>query len=173
MRCKAGKVYIEHLCHLNNRGAKKCHGEILTDIYTLLSELSADVMVFVREKGFSRFPHETQALFKVMGVADLTAWQAHGCKYHELAPAAVKKLLTGNGKATKQEVANALARYVGEQIFATDDESDAVAVGIAWLKQEKRYEKFQRFLCTKPPEKECIMWPFLEDWSHNTILTLL
>ncbi len=137
LRFEAGKVHIERLCHLNSRGTKKGHGEILTDIYTLLSELSADAMVFVREKGFSRFPHETQALFKVMGIADLAAWQAHGCEYHELAPAAVKKLLTGNGKATKQEVAAALTRYVGEQTYATDDESDAVAVGIAWLKQEK------------------------------------
>lgn len=138
MRYDAGKVHVERLCHLNSRGSKKCHGEILTDIYTLLSELSADVMVFVREKGFSRFSHETQALFKVMGIADLAAWQAHGCEYHELAPASVKKLLTGNGKAIKQEVADALTQYVGEQIYATDDESDAVAVEISWLKQEKR-----------------------------------
>lgn len=84
-------MHIERLCHLNSRSAKKCHGEILTDIYTLLSELSADVMVFVRERAFSRFPHETQALFKVMGVADLAAWQTHGCEYHELTPAAIKK----------------------------------------------------------------------------------
>lgn len=73
----------------------------------MLTELSADVVVFVREKGFSRFPHETQALFKVVGVADLVAWQKKGCDYHEMAPTAIKKLLTGNGKTNKQEVAAA------------------------------------------------------------------
>lgn len=84
-----------------------CHGEILNGIYALLNELSADQMVFVREKGFSRFPHESQALFKVIGIADLVAWQNHRCEYHELAPTTVKKLLTGNGKASKSEVAAA------------------------------------------------------------------
>ena len=59
--------------------------------------------MFVREKGFSRFPHETQALFKVMGIADLTAWQKCRAAYEEIAPAAVKKLLAGSGKASKEE----------------------------------------------------------------------
>ena len=63
--------------------------------------------MFVREKGFSRFPHETQALFKVVGVADLTAWQKCRAVYEEIAPAAVKKLLVGTGRASKEEVAAA------------------------------------------------------------------
>ena len=48
----------------------------------------------------------------------------------------MKKLLTGSGKALKSEVALALESYVGTQKYETDDESDAVAVGIAWLIQE-------------------------------------
>ena len=67
-----------------------------------------DVAVFVREKGFSRFPHETQALFKVVGIADLAAWRAYGTEFVEIAPTTVKKLLTGSGKASKDEVAAAL-----------------------------------------------------------------
>ena len=67
---------MERLCHLNNRGEKKCHGQILAEIYDLITEQAVDVAVFVREKGFSRFPHETQALFKVVGVAD---WQCGRC----------------------------------------------------------------------------------------------
>ena len=51
----------------------------------------------------------------------------------EIAPTTVKKLLTGSGKASKEEVAAALERFVGKQEYAVDDESDAVAVGIAWL----------------------------------------
>lgn len=61
--------------------------------------------MFVREKGFFRFPHETQALFKVMGIADLTAWQKCRAAYEEIAPSAVKKLLTCSEKASKEEVA--------------------------------------------------------------------
>lgn len=63
--------------------------------------------MFVREKGFSRFPHETQVLFKVVGVTDLAAWQKCRAAYEEIAPSAVKKLLTGSGKASKEEVAAA------------------------------------------------------------------
>jgi len=51
----------------------------------------------------------------------------------EIAPTTVKKLLTGSGKAEKDMVAAALERYIGNHEYATDDESDAVAVGIAWL----------------------------------------
>ncbi len=124
---------MERLCHLNNRGEKKCHGQILGEIYNLIIELAVDVAVFVREKGFSRFPHETQALFKVVGIADLAVWKAYGTEFVEITPTTVKKLLTGSGKASKDEVAAALEKYIGEQSFEADDESDAAAVGIAWL----------------------------------------
>ena len=92
---------VERLCHLNNRGEKKCHGQILSEIHDLITELAVDVAVFVREKGFSRFPHETQALFKVVGVADLAAWRTSKTEFVEIAPTTVKKLLTGSGKADK------------------------------------------------------------------------
>ena len=89
----------------------------------------------MRERAFSRFPHETQALSKVVGIADLTAWQAAEATYDELAPTTVKKILAGSGRATKLEVSEALLPYIGQQDYATDDESDAVAVGVAWLIQ--------------------------------------
>ena len=73
----------------------------------------------------------------MIGVTDLYAW-AHGCKsFYELAPLVVKKNVTGNAKATKEEVAAALEAYVGKQEYACDDESDAVAVGVAWLIDQK------------------------------------
>lgn len=123
---------VERLCHLNNRSEKKCHGQILSEIYDLITELAVDVAVFVREKGFSRFPHETQALFKVVGIADLAAWRTCRTEFVEIAPTTVKKLLAGSGKATKEEVATALETYVGNHKYEVDDESDALAVGIAW-----------------------------------------
>ena len=107
LRYENGKITVERLCHLNHRGQDCCHGEILAAIYDLIMELSADVAVFVREKGFSRFPHETQALFKVVGIADLAAWQHGKMQFEEIAPTTVKKLLAGSGKATKDDVAAA------------------------------------------------------------------
>jgi crossover junction endodeoxyribonuclease RuvC len=124
---------VEKLCHLNNRGEKKCHGQILAEIYDQITELAVDGAVFVREKGFSRFPHETQALFKVVGVADLAAWRICGTEFVEIAPTTVKKLLTGSGKASKGEVATSLEKYIGIHKYEADDESDAIAVGIGYL----------------------------------------
>jgi crossover junction endodeoxyribonuclease RuvC len=56
--------------------------------------------------------------------------------------AAVKKLVVGKGKAEKDEVAEAVRKltgYKGE--FAADDESDAVAVGLAYGIQSKLITK--------------------------------
>ena len=56
-----------------------------------------------------------------------------GKEFDEIDPKAVKKLIANNIKAKKDEVAKALSLFVGEQSYACDDESDAVAVGVAWL----------------------------------------
>jgi len=74
-------------------------------------------------------------MFKVIGVVDILLWQQQRAQFQEIAPASVKKQLTGNGRASKQDVADALQPYVGMKRYECDDESDAVAVGIAWLLQ--------------------------------------
>lgn len=74
----------------------------------------------------------------MVGIADLSAWNAKKEAYHELAPSMIKKLLTGNGKASKEEVASTLEQYVGRHEYAVSDESDAVAAGVAWLIHTKR-----------------------------------
>nr|WP_206529612.1 crossover junction endodeoxyribonuclease RuvC [Brevibacillus sp. SYP-B805] len=53
-----------------------------------------------------------------------------------LTPSSVKRTVTGNGKAEKAEVAAAVRRLLGlteDYRFATDDESDACAVVLAYL----------------------------------------
>lgn len=116
------------------------HGELLSGIHAHLTQLSESADVFVREKGFSRFARETQALYKVIGISDLAAWHAKKESYHEIAPSMIKKLLTGNGKASKEDVASALEQYVGRQEYAVSDESDAVAAGVAWLIQTNQHK---------------------------------
>lgn len=70
-------------------------------------------------------------MFKVVGVADLAAWQTRQGIFHEIPPTIVKKMITGKGNASKEEVAAGLVRFVGEREYASDDQSDAVAVGVA------------------------------------------
>lgn len=94
----------------------------------------------MREQGFTRFSAETQALFKVVGVTDLAAWQSDSLVFYEIAPKSVKKIITGSGTASKAAVAAALVDYVGPQEYACDDESDATAVAVAWLVKNKYIE---------------------------------
>ena len=89
----------------------------------------------MRERAFSRFPHETQALSKVVGIADLVAWKTSHAIYWELSPTTVKKAISNSGKADKLQVAADLEYFIGRTSFQTNDESDAVAVGLAWLIQ--------------------------------------
>lgn len=89
----------------------------------------------MRERAFSKFSAETQALNKVVGITDMLAFNLINAEIQEITPTTVKKLVAGDGKASKEEVAAALDAYFDHNIFQTDDESDACAVGIAWLIQ--------------------------------------
>lgn len=99
----------------------------------------------VRERGFSRFAQTTQALFRVVGVSDLIALEEGFTKQvEEIPPTSVKSLIAGYGKASKEEVEEGVRELLPEDqkdfVFATDDESDAVAVALTyaikkgWLK---------------------------------------
>lgn len=135
-----GEVEILHLSHLKTN-TKKEHGYRLLQIYNHIKNIyeeHPDLDAVVREKGFSRFPKVTQSLFKVVGVSDIIAYINKFNTVHEIAPTSVKKFITGNGKASKDDVADSVNTYLGTNInFKTDDESDAVAVGIAFLIQKK------------------------------------
>ncbi len=120
---------------VDNRRHKGPHGSLLERIYNVTFELASRADILVRERGFSRFKADTQALFKVVGISDMAAWRAKGAIFEEIPPTTVKKLVTGKGTASKEEVAAALERFVGPQTYATNDLSDAVAVGVAWAIQ--------------------------------------
>lgn len=139
---------------MDHKHGKKTHGQMLSEnakeLRSYLNEfvdITDESLILVREKGFFKFPAETQVLCKVVGVTDLYAWAFGHREFAEIAPSAVKKLVTGKASANKEEVAAALESYVGKQDYACDDESDAVAVGIAWLVSNGLIE-------TKPLEAE-------------------
>lgn len=136
-----GKTVIKDikLTSLNNKGKKnKTHGEILREIHTKFGDftrylvLFPDNTYFVREKMVmnQKVPSERDVA-KVVGIMDFYLWK----EWYEIYPVTVKKIITGNGKAEKQEVAACLEKYLGKQEYKYDDESDAAAVAISWLIQ--------------------------------------
>jgi len=78
-----------------------------------------------------------QTLHKVVGLSDLYAWAFGHRVFDEVHPITIKKIVTGSREADKEQVAKALPQYVGDLEYGSDDESDAVACGIAWLIQNK------------------------------------
>lgn len=90
----------------------------------------------VMEKGFNKFAVATAQLQRVVGVVVLTLYRKDLAVFAEISPTSVKKEITGNGKASKEELADALVMYVGPIDYKTNDESDAVGVGIAYAKQK-------------------------------------
>lgn len=145
------KATIIETSNVDNKGyagKKKCHGEILSEIAKELRrylEANPDGPI-VREqalsivvgKGSPKYynPNTIKILHEVVGVSDLYAWGFGQRQFDEIGPKAVKKAITGNGLAEKEEVAAALPQFVGEWEYKCDDESDAVAVGVAWLIQQ-------------------------------------
>lgn len=69
----------------------------------------------------------------MVGVSDLYAWAFGKRQFDEIEAVTVKKKVTDDASAEKDEVADALEQFIGKHEYECDDESDAVAVGVAWL----------------------------------------
>lgn len=147
---KVAVIETSNIDNKNASGKKKPHGQILSEIAselrryltgspmgTLVREQALSIVVGYSKTNAKYYNPETiKILHEVVGVADLYAWGLGGRVFDEIGPKAVKKYVTGNGLAEKDDVAKALPQFVGEREYACDDESDAVAVGIAWLIQQ-------------------------------------
>lgn len=126
----------------------KLRSEKLNETYelikTLISTYAPDHIV--REKGFSKFPATTQALFSVVGVSELATLHAGvSVKPLEYTPANVKKVVTGKGKASKADVQLAVESQLQlkQGFLMNDDESDACAVGLTHLYKLKLAKKHE------------------------------
>ncbi|APP15617.1 hypothetical protein BS467_07660 [Bacillus altitudinis] len=86
----------------------------------------------------------TQTVFGAWAVID-TALGKYGYKVdEEIPPTTVKRDVTGKGSATKDEVEAGVRRILAlpdDFTFRTDDESDAVAIGLSYLVREGVIEK--------------------------------
>lgn len=146
------KVKLLEIGHINNkRYAKQTQAYRLNEIAKRLTSLYEQypIDIVIKERGFvNGRAVATQALFKVAGVADLISF-THGHSIDtEIPPTTIKKQVTGDGKADKQKVMRAVETYLGRDVkglslvqFATDDESDAVALLIAFCIKEGLIEE--------------------------------
>lgn len=132
------KAYVVRKCVINNAnsaGRKKPVGQVLTEMGDRLAEWCAlpRIQVFVREKPICRYNMDAIMLFRVCGMADHLLWQIREMSWQEYPVTTIRKWVTGNGHSSKETTAQHLVHYVGEVGYRTDDESDAVAVGLTWL----------------------------------------
>lgn len=130
-------IQLIHKSHVKTT-AKRGTGYRLAEIEAHLKKVlhSYPITDVAVERGFNRFVKATEQIQRVVGVFILTLQHNEIVAFTEITPKAVKKAVTGNGAAKKDEVALALPQFVGEQTYKTDDESDAVAVGIAFAIEE-------------------------------------
>lgn len=104
--------------------------EIGTMLYMLLKQYEPDLIV--RERAVSNHYATASLLYRVVGALDIVAYKNGARIFEEIYPTHVKEVMTGNGGADKETVASALPYYVGERKYLTDDESDAVAIGLTY-----------------------------------------
>lgn len=134
-----GDIKVLNLSNLNNKGKSKTHGEKLNDILqffqsTVVPKVDTPTF-FIRQHAVGQKFFNDTAIYEQVGMLNWWLWMNHQTEWHEIYPSSVKKLITGNGRATKEDVRSALSTYVGEQQYACDDESDALAIALAFLIQ--------------------------------------
>lgn len=143
---------------VDNKTKTKPRGQLLQEIMSDANDLFAQALqtgkplLLVREQSINncggKMAHSSTAartgVSAVVGVMDLLAWKYGKLSWDEIYPVTVKKLLTGDGKAEKQTVANALSAYLDGVTFNNDDESDAAAVAIAWLISNKQIKSIMQ-----------------------------
>lgn len=130
---RRNKVTVNSLSDIDNRIWGKPYGYLLERIFDVTCKLSKQADVFVREGSWHNEEPSGRAMTKVIGVADMALWATREATFYDIQPSKVKQLITGNGAASKLVVAGRLRQYVGNLSFTCLDQSDAVAVGIAWL----------------------------------------
>ena len=87
----------------------------------------------VMEQGFTRYNVSTQMIFRCVG---LTNYIFSEYEQISIPATTVKKILTNKGNCGKETVQKAVLDIYPKLKFSNYDESDAVAVGIAFFRKE-------------------------------------
>lgn len=88
-----------------------------------------------KEAGFTRHIKATQVLFKAYGMTE----EFFNGALDEYAASTIKKVVAGNGKASKEDVEVAIRERLGldeDFTFRSDDESDAVGVALTLIEKK-------------------------------------
>ena len=108
-------------------------GEFFID---LRSQYEIDTVII--ERGFSRFANSTQAIFKTMGIANYIFYDCETIYYP---PSTVKKVVSGNGRASKEELKEIVEKKYPNIEIKNLDISDAVSVGLChFIKMDEKDE---------------------------------
>lgn len=125
----------------------KPHGYRLRMIYEWLraehSLVKTTPIIFVREHAFnSRGAQYEIGIFEAVGISNMFLSDVSAQEdWYEIYPVSVKKWITGEGKADKKKVEEALKPYLGERKYECDDESDAAAIALTFLMMNGEIEK--------------------------------
>lgn len=106
--------------------AAESSGKRLHEIYQKLNNFKIFYnpdKVYI-ENGFCRFNASTQALYEVRGITELVFWDVD---LEFIAPATIKKFITGSGRSSKEELQARLKSEYGK-VFNNFDESDSYGV---------------------------------------------
>lgn len=95
----------------------------------LRDSLPTQVLVVERPQGLQG--RAVDSLFGFLGVSRAVADEA-GIAFLPVSPTQVKKAATGNGRASKVEVQDAVEEWFGIEC-ETDDEADALAILKTWM----------------------------------------
>jgi crossover junction endodeoxyribonuclease RuvC len=137
-----GRPAILDLAHVSTN-AKQSHGlraEIVEAwaVSFIARHYTKPFDVIVREDFVGRTSKQAHPVYSAWGACDRALNKfALNFTAPAISQSSVKKAVTGNGKAEKPELAQAVRKltgYKGE--FAVDDESDAAAVGLAYAIQQ-------------------------------------
>jgi crossover junction endodeoxyribonuclease RuvC len=105
----------------------------LKEIHVKLSEVIRQYrprVMAVEKVFFAKNAVSALKLGQARGVVLLTA-AVHDLEIHEYSVTEVKSVITGHGRADKEQVAKMLTLMLGARDFATADASDALALAVA------------------------------------------
>ena len=103
------------------------HGKRLKIIADVLLDLrkNYETHLIALESGFSRHTVSTQVLYRVRGLCDYIFYD---CEVRAFAPSSVKKIVSGNGKASKIQLQEIISKKFPTLKFEDEDQSDACCI---------------------------------------------
>jgi Holliday junction resolvasome RuvABC endonuclease subunit len=123
--------------------SKQTYGERLKTIADVLLDLKSkyDFYAVVLEGGFFRHIKSTQVIYRVHGLANYLFWDI---PQYDAAPSTIKKIICGKGTGDKHEVQNKILEIFPKLEFGNEDESDAVSIGHAFIKDQEAFNKSKK-----------------------------